>query len=355
MFLAYASPRGDTLLDRQRYLPEEWFSPAYAERRQRRGIPDTLSLHTHQALAWEMLEGVQQRGVGTFRWVLGDAAFGRETTLPARGAGLGSWYLMDVPVNPRMWLERPQAEVPAWKGQGRNPCRARLVAESPAPKTVVEVGDQLPAEAWQRYTLREGSKGPLVADVAWVRGVGCAEWGAWPRGLAGDPPGCAEGGDEILCEQRPTGNTGYSGGSAECRPLAGGADHNHKRWQRGAEDEPIRHAQLAGLVSSHDPGDDRPSLAGERAAGREGGRTSVDGISGPLVGASGLAQASLRCGSSAGSIASNSTHESYGLPVSSKADSEETRSHLNHRCSTKSCYDMRTYPTLALLAYLNNA
>jgi len=171
VFLAYASPRGYTLLDRRLYLPEEWFSPEYAERRQRCGIPDTLSLHTHQELAWEMLEGVHQRRVVTFRWVLGDEEFGRDTTLLDRVAGLGYWYLMEVPVDTRIWPERPQAEVPEWKGRGRKPCRARLVAEAPAPKTVVEVGDQLPAEAWQRYTLHEGSKGPLVADVACVRVV----------------------------------------------------------------------------------------------------------------------------------------------------------------------------------------
>lgn len=171
IFLAYASSRGYTLLDRRLYLPQAWFSPAYAERRQRCGVPDTLSLRTHQELAWEMLEGVHRRGVVTFRWVLGDEEFGRDTTLLDRVAGLGYWYFMEVPVNTRVWLERPQTEVPGWQGRGRKPSRERLEAEAPAPQTVAEVAAQRPAESWQRYTLHEGSKGPLVADVACVRVV----------------------------------------------------------------------------------------------------------------------------------------------------------------------------------------
>ena len=171
VFLAYASSKGYTLLDRRLYLPEEWFSPPYARHRQRCGIPDTLSFRTHQELAWEMLAGVHQRGDVPFRWVLGDEEFGRDTALLDRVAGLGYWYFMEVPVDTRVWLERPQTKVPEWKGRGCKPCRERLVAEAPAPKTVAEVGAQLPAEAWQRYTLHEGSKGPLVADVACVRVV----------------------------------------------------------------------------------------------------------------------------------------------------------------------------------------
>jgi len=36
---------------------------------------------------------------------------------------------------------------------------------------VAEVGARLPKGAWQRYTLHEGSQGPLVANVACVRVV----------------------------------------------------------------------------------------------------------------------------------------------------------------------------------------
>jgi len=171
LFLTYASTRGYALLDRRLYLPQEWFSPEYAARRERCGIPEDLPFRTHQGLAWEMLEGVYRRGVVTFRWVLGDEEFGCDTGLLDQIAGLGKWYFMEVPADTQVWLERPQTEVPAWQGRGRKPCRERLAAEAPLPQTVAEVAAGLPSQTWQCYTLHEGSKGPLVADVACVRVV----------------------------------------------------------------------------------------------------------------------------------------------------------------------------------------
>ncbi len=169
IYLAYASSRGYTLLDRRLYLPEEWFSPAYTERRQRCGVPEDLAFSTHQELAWEMLADVLRRGIVSFRWVLGDEEFGRDTALLDKIAEAGKWYFMEVPRDTRVWLERPGTEIPAWKGRGPHPTQERLVDEAPAAQRV----DQLviAPHRWRRYTLHEGSKGPLVADIACVRVV----------------------------------------------------------------------------------------------------------------------------------------------------------------------------------------
>ena len=167
IYLAYSSPKGYTLLDRRLYLPEEWFSDEYAARWQRCEIPEETPFLTHQELALEMLEGVNQRGVVTFQWVLGDGEFGRDTKLLDKIAALEKRYFMQVPVNTRVWLERPETEVPEWKGRGRKPTRRQLVEGAPPPQRVDELS--LPPEQYQRYTLHEGSKGPLVADVACMR------------------------------------------------------------------------------------------------------------------------------------------------------------------------------------------
>lgn len=171
IFLAYASSRGYALLDRRLYLPQEWFSPEYASRRKRCGIPEDLPFRTHQELAWEMLEAVHRRGVVSFRWVLGDEEFGRDTALLDRIAGLGYWYFMEVPTNTRVWVEHPQMGVSEWAGRGRRTSRLDRTVDAPAPQRVADVAAQLPPEAWQRYTLREGSKGPLVAEVTCLRVV----------------------------------------------------------------------------------------------------------------------------------------------------------------------------------------
>ena len=76
---------------------------------------------------------------------------------------------MEIPVDTRVWLERPQTEIPAWQGNGRKPTRRQLVEGAPPTQCVDALC--VPAEQYQRYTLHEGSKGPLVSDVACLRVV----------------------------------------------------------------------------------------------------------------------------------------------------------------------------------------
>jgi SRSO17 transposase len=56
-----------------------------------------------------------------------------------------------------------------WRGRGRRPQRERLGAGAPEARTVLEVAAGLPAEAWARQTIKEGSQGPMVAEFATLR------------------------------------------------------------------------------------------------------------------------------------------------------------------------------------------
>lgn len=170
VFLAYASLRGYTLLDRRLSIPQEWFSPEYAALRQRGGIPEDLPFRTHQELAGEMVEGLHRRGVVPFRWVLGDEEFGRDTHLLDRMAGLGVWYFMEVPVDTRAWRERPQIEIPEWKGRGCPPVRQRPRADAPAAQTVAAIAAQLPPVSGSAIPCMRGAKGlwlPISPACGW--------------------------------------------------------------------------------------------------------------------------------------------------------------------------------------------
>ncbi len=71
----------------------------------------------------------------------------------------------------RVWLARPQTAVPEWSGRGRKPTRERLVAGESQALPVHAIAASLPAEAWTRHTIKEGSKGTLAADFAALRVV----------------------------------------------------------------------------------------------------------------------------------------------------------------------------------------
>jgi SRSO17 transposase len=169
VFTAYASRHGYTLLDRRLYLPEAWFDAAHRDRWHKCGIPDATPFKTKPALALEMLEAA----VGTLRcrWVTCDEAFGREPAFLDGVAALQRWYFAEVSHDTRVWLTRPATALPAAAGRGRRPRKPRLVSGEPTPQRVDQLAATRPITAWQPYLIKEGSKGPLVAEFAFCRGV----------------------------------------------------------------------------------------------------------------------------------------------------------------------------------------
>jgi SRSO17 transposase len=169
VFLGYASQHGYTLLDRRLYLPRAWLEEeAYRERRVKCGVPETVTFQTKQELALEMVKRAAAAGSLRYRWLTCDEFFGRDSNFLDVVAA-HAWYLAEVPANTSVWLKRPRTEVPPWSGRGRKPTRVHLAEGEPEAQAVSLVAAQLPPKAWHRYTIKEGSKGPIVAEFAALR------------------------------------------------------------------------------------------------------------------------------------------------------------------------------------------
>lgn len=171
VFLAYASARGHTLLNRRLYLPQEWFGSAPRERWERCQIPEDTAFRTKPELAWEMIETLHQQGCLPFGWLTCDEAFGDNHEFLGRLEALPQAYLADVSVSTLVWLKRPQTEVPPAKTRGRPPSRERVVEGTPPPIRVDALAAQLPKGAWRLYRVKAGEKGPIRAQFAFVRAV----------------------------------------------------------------------------------------------------------------------------------------------------------------------------------------
>jgi SRSO17 transposase len=172
VFVGYVSSQGYTVLDRRLYVPTEWLADdAYAERRRQCGLPTATTFKTKPELAQEMLAAVVQSQALRCRWVVADEAFGGNPGFLEGVAGLGLWYFAEVPHTTRVWEARPATYVPPRRGRGRRPQRERLVEGAPEARTVQGVATALPAEAWTRQTIKEGSQGPMVAEFAAMRVV----------------------------------------------------------------------------------------------------------------------------------------------------------------------------------------
>lgn len=170
VFLGYASSKGYTLLDRRLYMPKEWLTGSqYAARRNKCGVPEALAFQTKNELAWDMLDSLHQHKTVRCRWVTCDEAFGRDTALLDQIASLGLWYFAEVPVDTHAWSERPTTEIPPWSGRGCKPQRRKLQEGQPSAQSVCALAKSIPATAWTRCSIKEGTKGPIIADVYAMR------------------------------------------------------------------------------------------------------------------------------------------------------------------------------------------
>jgi SRSO17 transposase len=143
VFLAYASANGQTLLDRELYLPQEW--AADMQRRREAGVPAQVEFATKPQLAKTMLARALEADVPR-RWVTADEVYGSDRRL-------------------RRWLEEQEqafvlavsSNEPLWCDIGRGLRQERAAA----------MGASVPSAQWQRLSAGAGAKGPRLYD--WAR------------------------------------------------------------------------------------------------------------------------------------------------------------------------------------------
>lgn len=194
VFLVYASRQGYAFLDERLYVPAEWFSDASRKRWKACEIPQALRFHTEPELGLEMIGHLVQRNVFPFRWVTCDESYGKIPAFLDGIASLGKWYLAEVPSDTRVWLRRPAIQPPGCGPLGRPRLHPRVKPSTPRPVELCALINQLPARAWHRRMIKEGSKGPLRVELAFIRvtpvrdqlpGARC--WAIFRRSLGAQP------------------------------------------------------------------------------------------------------------------------------------------------------------------------
>jgi SRSO17 transposase len=156
VFLAYASPKGRALVDRELYLPKSWTDDR--DRCRDAGVPDDVQFASKTDLARLMLGRALDAGMPA-AWATADEAYGKDGGL-------------------RGWLEQ-----------------RRLAYVVAVPKSQAVAGDagksradvltaDAPQQAWKRRSCGNGSKGPRVYDwAAATLPAGGTEPPGWSRFL----------------------------------------------------------------------------------------------------------------------------------------------------------------------------
>jgi SRSO17 transposase len=167
VFIGYSSSKGYGLLTSQLYMPQEWFSLAYAQRRKDTWVPNDFSFQTKPQIALTLIKEIVEKNLFAARWIGCDATFGSDPafldSLPK-----GIYYLANVRSNTQVFLRKPKVGLPLYSGKGRRPKRRQILAGQPQPKTIAQVAKSRKT-VWQPLILAEGAKGPIRADIACLR------------------------------------------------------------------------------------------------------------------------------------------------------------------------------------------
>jgi len=169
VYLGYASRKGYSLIEGQLFMPKDWFSDGQAAKRDACGVPIELKPQTKPEIGLDLLCRAIQRGSLPFQWVAGDALYGDSPAFRDGVAALNKWYFTEIKCSTLIWRTRPEVHIPEWKGRGRHPTRLRLRNPADHPISVDLLVTLIPKDAWTRATIKEGSKGPLVCDFAFLR------------------------------------------------------------------------------------------------------------------------------------------------------------------------------------------
>jgi SRSO17 transposase len=141
-FLVYASSGSVALVDCELYLPKSWANDRF--RRARCHVPKQITFKTGWQLAAQM---VFNRGkLLPHSWIVGDENYGRPTEMRDLLHHHDERYMLEVPCNAKVRLAR-----------GGDWMRADVWAAS------------LPSRAWERFTVRDGEKGPIEVQAVKAR------------------------------------------------------------------------------------------------------------------------------------------------------------------------------------------
>lgn len=157
VFVAYASPKGRTFIDRELDLPQTWAEDR--ERRREAGVPDEVSFATKPQLAQRMLKRTLEAGV-CVPWVTADEVYGSDPRLRCWLEDERQSYVLAVRAHERVWISTG----------------ARL-----RQMTAAQVAAQVSPGQWQRLSAGAGAKGPRLYGWALKPLVGPVDpdWGLW--------------------------------------------------------------------------------------------------------------------------------------------------------------------------------
>jgi SRSO17 transposase len=168
VFCAYSGENGYGLVDRDLYLPKNWFDDEHQGLRSKCDVPKDKVFQTKNEIALILLQNAAESENFNVKWFGCDAAFGCDhaflDSLPE-----GPWYFAGTNAKERVFLSRPEMKLPDQPKTGRR-YKYEVPAFAPVQVKSIAADDSIP---WEKVLLFEGSKGNVYADIKCIRCVSC--------------------------------------------------------------------------------------------------------------------------------------------------------------------------------------
>jgi SRSO17 transposase len=161
--LSVATHHGSLPVAYRLYLPKDWADDPV--RRAKAGVPPDIMFQTKPEIALQQLRQAAADGVPQ-GVVLMDPAYGNDSKLRAGISKLGLSYVAGILPTTMVWRpgEAPLPPAPR-SGRGRPGTRLRR-DETHQPVAAKTLALELPTDAWQTITWRDGSNTPLTSRFA---------------------------------------------------------------------------------------------------------------------------------------------------------------------------------------------
>ena len=162
VFAAYTSVYGYALVDKRLYIPEQWFTEDYSERRKKCKLPSDVEFKTKPQLAVDMLQDIAKQGQIPFRYVLADSVYANSPEfVEAIESLIGVTYLLQAPEDTLCWLKNPCTITKSFKYNGQMRTKKILSGQTKEPISIKSFAAGLNNFFWYRRKVSEGTKGPI--------------------------------------------------------------------------------------------------------------------------------------------------------------------------------------------------
>ena len=167
--LGYACGDLHCLVHGELYLPESWARDR--DRCREAGIPEDMIYRSKWEIALELYDHALGNGLH-FDWLTFDEWYGSKPGFLRGLSARGQLFVGEVPRSFTGWLKPPRVVTRAYRKnkRGRGRKTPRLATGSSRPQRVDELlkQNELRTQAWQRWRIKDGDKGPMVWEIKHV-------------------------------------------------------------------------------------------------------------------------------------------------------------------------------------------